>query len=119
MKVYDITPVPKPRQTKRDKWLNPPRPCVARYRAFADEVRANKIEIAESGTSIMFVIPMPKSWSNQKKQEMYGDPHRQKPDLDNLIKSLFDSTHEDDCVIYNITAHKIWGDKGQVWIKNA
>jgi len=38
MKEYKITPVPKPRQTRSDKWKQ--RPCVMRYRAFADEVRA-------------------------------------------------------------------------------
>ena len=32
---YDITPVPKPRQTQRDKWKR--RDVVMRYRAFADE----------------------------------------------------------------------------------
>ena len=119
MKIYDITPVPKPRMTRRDKWLKPPRPCVARYRAFCDEVFHAKIDLLESNTQIMFIIPMPKSWSKQKKQEMAMTAHQQTPDLDNMIKGIFDACYKDDCVIYDIRATKLWGDIGQIWIKNA
>lgn len=33
MKIYDITPIGKPRMTRADKWKQ--RPPVMRYRAFA------------------------------------------------------------------------------------
>ena len=118
MKVYDIVSVPKPRMTQRDK-RPPVRPCVAKYRAFKDEIFYAKLDLLEAGTSIMFVLPMPKSWPKQRKQKMYMKPHQQTPDLDNLLKGLFDACYQDDCVIWQITAKKVWGDKGQIWIKNA
>ena len=119
MKAHDITPVPKPRMTRRDKWLKPPRPCVARYWAFCDEVFHAKIDLLEAGTSIMFVLPMPKSWSKQKKQEMYMKPHQQKPDVSNLLKALEDAVYQDDCVIWDYSGlRKVWVDKGQIWIQN-
>ena len=34
MKIYDITPIGKPRMTRADKWKQ--RPAVMRYRAFCD-----------------------------------------------------------------------------------
>ncbi len=86
MKEYAITPVPKPRMTQRDKWKK--RPVVLRYHAFKDEVRAAGVELEESGQHIIFVLPMPKSWSKKKQREMVGKPHQQKPDKDNLEKAL-------------------------------
>ena len=60
MKI-DITPVPKPRQTRSDKWRT--RPPVMRYRAFADEIRLRIGSIDLNGYAITFGMPMPKSWS--------------------------------------------------------
>ena len=37
--LIDIVPVAKPRSTRRDKWLSPPRPCIQKYRKFADDLR--------------------------------------------------------------------------------
>jgi len=103
---YYITPVSKPRQTRADKWKK--RPCVMRYRAFADEVRANEIEILSCGTEVTFFIPMPKSWSEKKKAEMSCKPHQQKPDIDNLLKALLDAVFKDDSHVYDIRARKVW-----------
>lgn len=117
-KIYPITPVAKPRQTQKDKWLNPPRPCVAKYRAFKDEVRLSKVEIPESGFHILFVLPIPKSWSNQKQQEMCWQGHRQTPDLDNLCKALFDAIYKNDSVIWDYWATKLWGKEGSITIED-
>ncbi len=120
--LYDITPVPKPRQTQRDKWAK--RPSVMRYRAFADEVRLRGVKVKDSGTHVIFYMPMPKSWSDKKKQEMVWTAHRQKPDLDNLLKALLDAIYtlgrvEDDCVVNDIRATKIWADVGMIKIQEA
>lgn len=119
LEVYLITPTPKPRMTRRDKWLKPARPCVARYWAFCDEVRLNKIELPSAHGKIRFVLPMPKSWSETKKNKMYWKPHKQKPDLSNLLKALEDAIFQDDSHIWRYDLlEKVWGDKGQVWVKN-
>ena len=102
MKVYDITPMGKPRMTRSDKWRQ--RECVLKYRAFKDEVRLKRVSISESGSHVTYVLPMPKSWSKLKKSRMDGQPHQQKPDVDNLTKALLDALYKDDS--------KVWGHQG-------
>jgi Holliday junction resolvase RusA-like endonuclease len=114
---YNITPIPKPRQTRRDKWLNPPRPSVARYRAFANECKRLRVEVPAEGANIAFIMPMPKSWSKKKKEEMDRQPHTQRPDLSNLLKSLEDAVYGEDSHIWHYkTVMKIWGRKGKIII---
>lgn len=112
MRVYDIVPVPKPRQTRSDKWKQ--RPPVMRYRAFADEVRLRGVEVKESGSHVVFVMPMPKSWSKVKHNQMVYAPHQQKPDVDNLCKALLDALFGDDSHIHDIRISKIWGVRGEI-----
>ena len=112
--TYKIVSVPKPRMTQRDKWAK--RPAVVRYRAFCDEVRALGVNVKESGSEVVFVIPMPKSWSKKKKAEMIDEPHQQRPDLDNLLKALLDAIYDEDCTVWNIKASKIWGETGPIEI---
>lgn len=111
---YDITPCTKPRQTRADKWKQ--RPCVMRYRAFADECRAKGVKIEQSGQKITFFIPMPKSWSKKKRAEMNMKPHQQTPDVDNLLKAVLDATHKQDCAVWSIWAEKRWSDCGAIEI---
>jgi Holliday junction resolvase RusA-like endonuclease len=112
---YSITPVPKPRQTQSDKWKK--RPAVLRYRAFADECRLNKIQIPESGSTVTFRLPMPKSWSKKKRAEMSGKPHQQKPDADNLGKAIMDAVLKEDCEVWDIRFTKLWSINGSITVK--
>ena len=112
--IYDITPVPKPRMTQRDRWQK--RPAVVRYRNFCDQVREAGVAVDQQGAAIIFVIPMPKSWSKKKRVQMAGAPHQQKPDLDNLIKALLDAVHDEDCAVWSLAAEKRWGSTGGIII---
>lgn len=114
LEEYSITPVPKPRMTQRDKWAK--RPAVMRYREFCDQCRELGVTVPDGGAHVRFIMPMPKSWSAKKKAEMAGQPHQQKPDLDNLLKALFDATRKEDSGIYSISAIKEWGDHGRIII---
>jgi len=115
--IYQITPCPAPRQTQSDRWKK--RPCVLRYRAFRDHVKALKLEV-DSGDWIIFYIEMPKSWSKKKRALMLNAPHQQKPDVDNLCKSLIDSIYDDDAHIHDIRITKLWATAGGIEIrKNA
>lgn len=112
--IYNITPVPKPRMTRGDKWKK--RPAVLRYWAFKDEVRLKKLIFPESGTKIIFHMPMPISWSETKKIYHVQSAHKQKPDLDNLIKGLGDAVHAEDKAIWNFQATKLWAYEGAIEI---
>jgi Holliday junction resolvase RusA-like endonuclease len=117
IKVYSVTPVAKPRMTRRDKWQV--RPQVAQYRAFCDELRLKGFsgqDIDPAGCHILFVFPMPAYWSHKKKNLMVGTPHQQRPDLDNLVKGLWDAVFDDDSWIYYMSAEKRWGWYGKIEI---
>ncbi len=116
-KTYLITPVSAPRQVKSDVWN--PSDHVLRYRAFRDECALRGVTISPRDTSITFVLPMPASWSQKKKDAMRFMPHEQKPDLDNLIKALVDAAYrnaDDGKVSSYGRTEKIWGDIGEIRI---
>ena len=119
MKVFEIVPIAKPRMTRRDKWLNPARPCVAKYRAFCDELRlqVQGFVMPESNYHVIFVLPMPESWSLKKKEAMEGKPHQQVPDKDNLEKALLDALCPvSDAHIWDGRVSKVWGFEGRITI---
>ena len=116
---YPITPVPKPRMTQRDKWLNPPRPKVARYRAFCDECRLRRVHVPGSGATVIFTLPMPPSWSKKKRREMDGAPHQQTPDVDNLCTALLDAVYTDDSIVWDIRIVKRWGVDGGIEVDSS
>ena len=43
-------------------------------------------------------------------------PHRQKPDIDNLIKALLDALYADDSHVWKITAEKRWHYEGKIMV---
>lgn len=108
---YNITPVAKPRMTRRDKWLDPPRPGVRKYWDFKDQIRNHNITVPESGAHIVFHMPMPKSWSKKNQREMNGKPHQVRPDIDNIIKALLDAVFDEDAHIWDLRATKLWSDR--------
>lgn len=115
MKHYPITPVAKPRMTRSDKWKQ--RDCVLKYRAYKDEVRLHNVEVPEGGAHIVFVIPMPASWSQKKRAQTAGTPHQQRPDVDNFHKGLLDAALAEDCRVWDHRITKIWGEQGGITIR--
>lgn len=112
--VLDITPVPKPRMTQRDRWAR--RPAVSRYRDYKDELWRFGVRALPEALGVIFTLPMPQSWSNRKRTRHAGSPHKSRPDLDNLIKGLLDAILEEDSGIHRMTARKIWGATGSLTI---
>lgn len=107
--VIHGTPIGKPRQTRRDKWAK--RPCVLRYRAWADKARAAAPEGMTQeplGVSWTAYFEMPRTWSKGKRSKLDGQPHRQKPDRDNCDKALLDSLFKQDCCVAFGTLRKVW-----------
>jgi Holliday junction resolvase RusA-like endonuclease len=118
--IFDIAPVSKPRMVRSDKWKE--RTITDSYWAFKAELKLHAniqglrtlpAEIKE----ILFVVPMPDSWSEKKKIEFNDMPHTQRPDLDNFLKGLQDCLCTEDSHIWKIeNMAKRWGRKGQLYI---
>jgi len=112
--IYNIVPVPKPRMTQSDKWKK--RACTQRYWEFKDKCKKLGVSIPESGSHITFIMPMPKSWSKKKRLDMFGKPHQQRPDKDNLEKALLDAIFDEDCRVWDSRVTKLWGTDGCIKI---
>ena len=114
---YNITPCAKVRQTQSDRWKK--RPCVVKYRAFADECRRLKMELKD-GDSVIFYIEMPASWSQKKRTQHTTRPHRSRPDLDNLLGGLMDAVMpEGDSHLSHLSSvRKVWSHKPGIEISN-
>ena len=103
----------KPRMSQRDTWKK--RPCVNRYYQFKDSLKAEwgDRELTDSFW-IVCHIPMPKSWSKKKREQMRGQPHRQKPDADNITKAFKDSLYKEDSIVWDERCTKFWADNGAI-----
>ena len=110
--VYDIDPVPKPRQTRSAHWKKTP--SDERYYAFKDAVRFSKVSVPDSGYHVLFVLKMPKSGKYQGKKIIKHTACPKTPDKDNLEKALLDSLFKQDSHIWDGRVSKIWGDAGKI-----
>ena len=109
--ILSIAPVSKPRMTRADRWKK--RQSVLKFFAFRDAVRQSSawktLELLDMDSfKIVFHVPMPKSWSKKKKTQYDGKPHQQTPDLDNFLKAWKDSVYEEDAIVWNVEATKLW-----------
>jgi len=116
-RIFPVVPCPAPRMTQSDQWKvgDKARPVVKRYRKYCDDLRllAQTWELPDV-FAITFVMPMPKSWSKKRRNDMDGRPQKSTPDLDNLLKGFTDALREQDKEIHQVLARKIWGETGEV-----
>ncbi len=110
MKVYPITPMGKPRITRSTKFSG----NAKRYYAWRDQARLLNILVPPAGALVVFVVPMPESWSGAKRARMNKKKHEQAPDVDNMIKALLDAAYSDDRQVSSILAAKVWGLEGEI-----
>ncbi len=90
-------PVPKPRQTQRDKFK--PSEAVQRYRAWADQLKWSVAGVCKQPLmggiqlAAVFYLPIPKSYPKDWQRAAAAGEwlHVTKPDLKNLIASLEDA----------------------------
>lgn len=124
--ILEVAPVSKPRMTRADKWKR--RPSVLKFFAFRDAIKQelkrlfalqnNPLDIDFRSITIVFHIPIPKSWSKKKKAIYDGKPHEQRPDLDNLLKAWNDCVLAEDSTVWRIHATKLWtGGPGFIEIR--
>lgn len=90
--------------------------------AFKDEVRLRKVQIPDENAQIIYLLPMPISWTSRRRDEMRGYPHRgkkdkaRKNDVDNLEKGLLDAVFGDDSGVWDLRNTKIWWDTGGIFV---
>ncbi len=111
--IYNITPVPKPRMTQSDKWKK--RKCVVQYWQYKDKLKESGMSLTNDDR-VIFYVPMPDSYSKKKKALLDGQPHQQKPDVDNMIKGILDCLFKDDSHIWRVYAEKRWAYEGAIEI---
>lgn len=116
--VFYVKPCPAPRMVRSNTWK--PTPMVLRYRAFKDELRIavneQKFQLQET-LDIIFIVPLPESWSMKKKMSMENKPVQVRPDIDNYLKAFMDTMVTEDGFVWKIQAQKIYGAVGKIIIK--
>ena len=113
---FPVDPMGKPRMTVGDKANY--RPVTKRYWQYKSMLKNTALgadfEMPESDYHMVFYIPVPKSWNKEKKQEMIGTSHQQKPDKDNLEKAVLDCLCEEDSHIWDGRVTKYWSSEGRI-----
>ena len=117
--TLEIDPQPKPRMTRQGKYSD----RAKRYYKYANDLKwlwkeqAGNAAFPERGAQIVFYIPVFKSWTKKKKMLMMGEPHKQTPDISNLIKALEDALCENDSYIWSYgSIEKRWAETGSIVI---
>jgi Holliday junction resolvase RusA-like endonuclease len=66
---------------------------------------------------VLAVFAVPPSWSKAKRKDRLHGPHCQKPDGDNVLKSIKDALNRiawaDDGQVYDARVRKVWGTVDQ------
>ena len=89
------------------------RPVVMRYRQWADAARLQAPTTLPSEPLRLHIrafFEMPKSWSKKLKAEQAGQPHRVKPDWDNIGKAVQDIFWQNDQMVAEGRVCKFWDD---------
>jgi Holliday junction resolvase RusA-like endonuclease len=126
--LFDVIPLGAPRLSQSDKWKTNPnhidplkrqRKPVTNYYKFKNTLLNQAKEMNfELGQILdaLYLIPMPNSWSNKKKERMNGMPCEVKPDTDNITKGVKDTFRKNDSDIWYEKAEKRWAFKGSIII---
>lgn len=126
--LFDIIPRGAVRMTQSDRWKTNPyhtdpnkrqRKVVTEYFDFKNllVMQANlmRFELGKCFDAV-YLLPMPNSWSEKKKERMNGMPCEVKPDTDNITKAIKDALRKNDSDIWYEKAEKRWAYKGSIII---
>jgi Holliday junction resolvase RusA-like endonuclease len=110
-----IVPMGAVRTTQKQKFVDE---RAKRYFAYKQQIALSVKQHIKTPSErpiladITFYMPIPNSWSQIKKERMNGAVHKSKPDIDNLIKGLFDSLNKivwkDDNLVYEVHSKKVY-----------
>lgn len=116
----EIEPMGAVRMTRKGKWVSE---AAQRYLTYKDkigwDIRTQMCELETTKklvvVNVIFYMPIPNSWTKKQKTEAPGEYHTSKPDIDNLVKGLFDAVNgilwADDKQVVRVNATKVYGEK--------
>lgn len=119
-RIYGVEPMGAVRTTQRQKFKDVRAIRYRNYKIYIALKVKQHAQCAEPTTApcavnIRFIMPIPDSWAKKKKDAMAGKPHMSKPDIDNMIKGVFDSVNGliwvDDNQVFEVNASKVYEDK--------
>ena len=124
--LFDVVPMGSVRMTQSDRWKTNPnhidpkkrqRSVVTEYFDFKNKIKAQanamKFELPQV-LDIVFLIPMPFTWSEKKKVKYNKTKVLKRPDIDNLVKAFMDALSVEDGYVWKITAEKRYAFRGSV-----
>jgi Holliday junction resolvase RusA-like endonuclease len=126
--IFDVVPMGAVRMSQSDRWKTNPnhtdpnkrqRQVVTEYFDFKNKIKAQaeqmKFELPEI-LDIVFLIPMPFTWSEKKKVKHNKTKVMKRPDLDNMVKGFMDALSVEDGYVWKITAEKRYSFNGSILV---
>jgi Holliday junction resolvase RusA-like endonuclease len=121
MITVKVSPMGAVRMTKRGKWVSE---SAQRYLAYKQQIGYQLRKAVgyptnkAVGVKVTFFMPIPDSWSKKDRADKLGKHHTVKPDIDNLLKGLFDASNKivwkDDNLVVMCQASKIYSDNPRI-----
>ncbi|MFT0800348.1 RusA family crossover junction endodeoxyribonuclease [Bacillus swezeyi] len=115
-----VEPMGAVRMTGRGKFVKPNAKRYLSYKDFIklkakEQLKGQDLFTGPITVDILFQMPIPKSWAKWKKRIAPGKRHISTPDIDNLIKGVFDALNSiawtDDKQVSDVTAVKIYSEE--------
>ncbi|ADV46443.1 RusA family crossover junction endodeoxyribonuclease [Nitratifractor salsuginis] len=119
--IFDIVPVPapRPRVTKSGAYMPE---SYRNFKRIIGYLARRQLKAPFTGAvkmNILFQFKKPKSWSKAKRKRAFW--HTQKPDKDNLEKSIKDAlegiAYRNDSAVASGSIHKVWGDCNRIVVE--
>lgn len=112
-----IQPMPAPRLTHQGRFTKRAKEYF-KYKNFLwVYCTTNDFQLSEK-VRITFYMEIPKSITKKEKTKRLGNPHKQRPDLDNLVKGVWDGLAKEDGYIHYLECSKFWAEEGKIVIEN-
>lgn len=118
--IIDIEPMGAVRTTQKQKYVDPAAIRYANYKLLIAYKLREKIKepfLGAINVNVLFVMPMTK----KMKPEQAGEWHLKKPDLDNMIKGVFDAANKiawkDDSQVVQSSEMKMYGLHPEIHIE--
>jgi len=122
VKIFNATPIAasRPKVTKRGTYYAEPYNTFKQNFALWAKMNYKTILEGALGVNIYFYMPIPKSLSKKKYEEIKGAYHIKRPDVDNLVKAVLDGlngfAYKDDSQVAQLSVTKRYSETPRIEI---